>query len=262
MREDDAVRVDAHACTSQLDELNAKHARERRRLEEELDREREVVSALKATLSQQSTAHLTMESTHSALRTQITAQASELDAQRVRIATLEAEAVQLREAATTLEEELRSAETLRRKLHNEVQELRGNIRVFARVRPALPRELGAGLATLRFPDPREASQIELLAAGESATGTATMRNHNFKFDRVFSPAATQADVFEEVAHLTQSVLDGYNVSVLEQQMTDERVTDFITLRRRASSHTAKRAVERRTRSRAALSSASAPPRTP
>lgn len=36
-----------------------------------------------------------------------------------------------------VEAELRAAETIRRKLHNMVQELKGNIRVFARVRPPL-----------------------------------------------------------------------------------------------------------------------------
>lgn len=36
-----------------------------------------------------------------------------------------------------IEDQLRTAETIRRKLHNQVQELKGNIRVFARVRPAL-----------------------------------------------------------------------------------------------------------------------------
>lgn len=106
-----------------------------------------------------------------------------------------------------LENELREAETLRRKLHNEVQELRGNIRVFARVRPSNNNDArsGAGeeLATIRYPNEREANQIELLAAGESATGTATMKNHQFSFDRVFRPEHNQADVFEEIAHLTQ-----------------------------------------------------------
>jgi kinesin family protein C1 len=172
-----------------------------------------------ASLGQQSTAQLTMESTNVALRTQLGAQADELEAKNASIARLESEVAQLRLSTSTLEEELRGAETLRRKLHNEVQELRGNIRVFARVRPALPREASAGLATLRFPDPREAAQIELLAAGESATGTATMRNHGFRFDRVFRPEATQADVFDEVSHLTQSVLDGYNTCIFAYGQT-------------------------------------------
>lgn len=114
-----------------------------------------------------------------------------------------------------LESDLRDAETIRRKLHNEVQELRGNIRVFARVRPSVHIDATNGstsMATIRYPNEREATQIEILASGESASGTVTMKNHQFTFDRVFSPKATQAEVFEEVAHLTQSVLDGYNVS--------------------------------------------------
>jgi len=41
------------------------------------------------------------------------------------------------ERVAAMEAELRNAETIRRKLHNMVQELKGNIRVFARVRPPL-----------------------------------------------------------------------------------------------------------------------------
>ncbi|KAN0062491.1 kinesin-like nuclear fusion protein [Thecaphora frezii] len=203
-------------------QLNAKHAREKRQLEEELERERATVSALKTSLAQQSTAHLTMESTHTALRNQVAALQDEAERLRSRIAAMEAEVIGTREANRQLEAELREAETLRRKLHNEVQELRGNIRVFARVRPSTNNDANNGteaLATIRFPNEREANQIEVLAAGESATGTVTMKNHVFTFDRVFQPTATQADVFEEIAHLTQSVLDGYNTSIFAYGQT-------------------------------------------
>ncbi|KAI3488555.1 hypothetical protein L1887_47429 [Cichorium endivia] len=181
-------------------QLTAKFNREKRLLETELEQERETVAALKATLNQQSTSHLTMESTNTALRSQI----------------------QTKAANAHLENELREAESLRRKLHNEVQELRGNIRVFCRVRPPSNNDANNGteaLATIRFPNEREANQIELLAAAESATGTVTMRNHLFSFDRVFQPSASQADVFEEIAHLTQSVLDGYNTSIFAYGQT-------------------------------------------
>jgi chromosome segregation ATPase len=47
---------------------------------------------------------------------------------------------------SSVQEELHEAETTRRKLHNQVQELKGNIRVFARVRPPLGRSLCTSLA--------------------------------------------------------------------------------------------------------------------
>lgn len=161
---------------------------------------------------------MTLESTNSALRTQVTALQSELETQRSKISELEVTLVKTRESSIALENELREAESLRRKLHNEVQELRGNIRVFCRVRPASRNDAingaeAGGLATIRYPNEKEATQIEMLAMGESAAGTATMKNHLFTFDRIFQPSASQADVFEEIAHLTQSVLDGYNVSL-------------------------------------------------
>ena len=197
--------------------------REKRRLENDLDAEREAVSALKATLAQNSTAHLTMESSQSALRNQITVLNDQVGAQQKRISELEANARKLQKRNDHLENELREAESLRRKLHNEVQELRGNIRVFARVRPEVRNDAQAqdmALATIRYPNEREANQIELLASGESATGTAMLNKHLFTFDRVFQPSASQEDIFEEVAHLTQSVLDGYNVGTQEKRSAE------------------------------------------
>ena len=50
---------------------------------------------------------------------------------------------------TELDEKLRWEETQRRKLHNQVQELKGNIRVFCRVRPLLGDEMAANGAEIR-----------------------------------------------------------------------------------------------------------------
>ncbi len=216
-----------------------------------------------------------MESTHSALRTQINALETELSAAKRQISSLQLDNARLQAAHTEIEGELREAESLRRKLHNEVQELRGNIRVFCRVRPSVRNDTAnaaaqgasdTALATIRFPNEREAQQIELIASGESATGTATMSKHHFQFDRVFQPNTSQAEVFEEVAHLTQSVLDGYNVSrfcrfsFLTTQLPDMNLShDKQTNEtRRRSSHTAKRVPEKLTRSRVRQTASSAP----
>lgn len=186
--------------------------RERKMWEEDLERERQTVKALKDSMTQNSTAHLTLESSNSALRIEVQSLQDQVKVKDARIAEIESTMAQQQAAVKELEVELREAESLRRKLHNEVQELRGNIRVFARVRPALAQQSDHALATIRFPNPREAKAIEVLSAGESATGTATMKTFGFDFDRVFGPTASQVDVFDEVQHLMQSVLDGYNVS--------------------------------------------------
>lgn len=165
------------------------------------------------------------------LRAQLTARVESLERQveekTLQLHSANADEDGLRGENAFLKTELREAETLRRKLHNEVQELRGNIRVFARVRPAVRNDAvqaansgnNATLADFRYPGGREANQLEVVSAGESATGQPTLNRHAFTFDRVFDTKAQQADVFAEIAHLVQSVLDGYNVSIFAYGQT-------------------------------------------
>ena len=96
------------------------------------------------------------------------------------------EAVSAREE---IQEKLRAGETIRRKLHNQIQELKGNIRVFCRVRPALPHETVDDvnkLAEIKFPDSSsEGREIECIEdKGESSLGKEIIKNYPFQFDKV------------------------------------------------------------------------------
>jgi len=85
-------------------------------------------------------------------------------------------------------------------LHNRIQELQGNVRVYIRMRPFLPTD-GATIWN---------SSIDILPDGESLTilGKQVGENHAFKFDKVFTSLTGQAMVFVEVSEFVQSALDG------------------------------------------------------
>lgn len=109
-----------------------------------------------------------------------------------------------------LEAQLVEGEQLRRQMHNRIQELRGNIRVFVRTRPFLPGD-GDNLE----------SSIDVSPDGESL-GIVDHRTGNpteFKFDKVFPPSAGQDNVFSEVSDFVQSALDGYHVCLFSYGQT-------------------------------------------
>lgn len=114
-----------------------------------------------------------------------------------------------REKINDLEIKARNDETERRKLHNEIMGLKGNIRVFCRVRPLIrdknvQHDIGNHIL---FSD----KKIELVKKGE--------KNEKFIFNKVFRHFATQHDVFEEISQLVQSALDGYNVCIFAYGQT-------------------------------------------
>lgn len=109
-----------------------------------------------------------------------------------------------------LETELLKGEQLRRHMHNCIQELRGNIRVFVRTRPFLPGD-----------KQDKNSPIDIAPDGESMSilDRRSGNNINFHFDKVFLPSAGQEAIFQEVSDFVQSALDGYRVCLFSYGQT-------------------------------------------
>ncbi|KAJ6301141.1 hypothetical protein OIU77_015450 [Salix suchowensis] len=94
---------------------------------------------------------------------------------------------------------------------NKVLELKGNIRVFCRCRSLKPDEVTAGaLVTIDFESAKD-GELKVMSNG--------LPRKTFKFDAVFGPQANQADVFEDTASFSSSILDGYNVCVFAHGQT-------------------------------------------
>jgi kinesin family protein C2/C3 len=114
-----------------------------------------------------------------------------------------------RVAAVSVEKYKKEAKE-RKRLHNMIVELKGNIRVFCRVRPLNEREKQSGHEPIcEYP-----SENEIVVYNEQQ-GTTKL----FEFDQVFDPTKNQSDVFEDVEPLATSVLDGYNVCIFAYGQT-------------------------------------------
>ncbi|DAZ95473.1 TPA: hypothetical protein N0F65_001953 [Lagenidium giganteum] len=131
------------------------------------------------------------------------------------------------EREVMLETRIYQGELVRRSLHNKVMELKGNIRVFCRVRPVLLHEEASfGEDIFAFPDySGERRIIELQACPRSHQGYGqngskdTVKKYQFDFDMVFDGGCTQEELFLEVSALVQSALDGYNVCIFAYGQT-------------------------------------------
>uniref|UniRef100_A0A6N2KQ75 Kinesin motor domain-containing protein n=1 Tax=Salix viminalis TaxID=40686 RepID=A0A6N2KQ75_SALVM len=99
-----------------------------------------------------------------------------------------------------------------RRLYNEVQDLKGNIRVYCRIRPFLP-----GQSKKRTAVEYIGENGELIISNPSKQGKDSSRL--FKLNKVFGPAATQEEVFLDTQPLIRSVLDGYNVCIFAYGQT-------------------------------------------
>jgi chromosome segregation ATPase len=101
-----------------------------------------------------------------------------------------------------LTENYKKEMALRKKYKNEIENMKGKIRVFARCRPMAEYEITRGSQqVVKFIDD---CTLEL----DTSRGPKT-----FEFDAVYSMTSTQEEVFEDVRSLVESCLDGYNVCV-------------------------------------------------
>ena len=94
----------------------------------------------------------------------------------------------------------------RRKLHNELEDFKGNIRVYCRIRPLIANEIERNC------------QIRVSNNFDNVTAVSD-RPYNFHYDMVFGSNSSQEEVFEETKKMVQSAFDGYNVCIFAYGQT-------------------------------------------
>lgn len=103
------------------------------------------------------------------------------------------------------ERELQGLLELRRECHNRLQNLKGNIRVYLRVKPLTGQR---SLVTAMGRSVRLEVPARLLKSDNQ------LREHQFTFEHVFDHSCAQEVVFDELRSLMMSVVDGYSVCIV------------------------------------------------
>lgn len=158
----------------------------------------------------------------------------EMEEYKRKASELEKEKREMSKSLGRMEEDCERADMVRKTLHNQLVELKGNIQVFVRVRPPLS-EAGEGkLKTLPFKfvdsgvgvgsaGERFCRALELAPTAEDGVEVRE-EGRRFAYDQVFTPRASQEAVFAEVLPLVQSALDGYKVCIFAYGQTNSGKT--------------------------------------
>ncbi|KAF9671385.1 hypothetical protein SADUNF_Sadunf12G0041800 [Salix dunnii] len=108
-----------------------------------------------------------------------------------------------------------------RRMFNELQELKGNIRVYCRIKPFLPGQVAKQTAVEYIGENGELAVV-------NPSKQVKDRRRNFKFNKVFGPDSTQEEVYSDTQPLIRSVLDGYSVCIFAYGQTGSGKTYTMT----------------------------------
>ncbi|XP_059435975.1 kinesin-like protein KIN-14E isoform X2 [Corylus avellana] len=120
-------------------------------------------------------------------------------------AILKRQEAQLAELEVLYKEE----QVLRKRYFNTIEDMKGKIRVFCRLRPLNEKETAE-------------KERDVLTSPDEFTVEHPWKDDKAKqhiYDHVFDGSATQEDVFENTRHLVQSAVDGYNVCIFAYGQT-------------------------------------------
>ncbi|XP_068663823.1 kinesin-like protein KIN-14B [Aristolochia californica] len=133
---------------------------------------------------------------------------NKVDASHEEDADIGAAITKVHDDLDALNDRLNELNLHRKQALNEFLDLKGNIRVFCRVRPILAGEKSGYMGP-----------VVLTNSSNVFLKFAENKKKSYCFDRVFHPDSTQDEVFSEVEEVIKSALDGYNVCIFAYGQT-------------------------------------------
>lgn len=227
--------------TSNLNDMLTELEHDAHLLQKEIDNKEQEIHKLKGVIAselEQKTSALnenlsSLQAKYSSKEVELAGLSSKISSARQRIellqATFHSKMEEIRSYQTNAVEmtsNFPALELQRRTLHNCLQELKGNIRVFCRIRPRLEFEELDQIDMLLNTTLNENGKQHLLITtdGDSTQefyrgSKGKLNNHEFQFDQVFDQSTSNMEIFSEISQLIQSGLDGYNVCVFAYGQT-------------------------------------------
>ncbi|KAI1827520.1 P-loop containing nucleoside triphosphate hydrolase protein [Xylaria intraflava] len=168
------------------------------------------ISLLSSTLDLKSERIQTLEENTKKLQSEC-----ELEIQNIKLAAER----KIAEETAVLRDRLVKEEERRHRLFEQVQELKGNIRVMCRIKPPSDAAKDALITFQPQWNDLEEDKIDgitIPTVREDPTEPGKMlpgKPRDFNFERVFDEKCTNGDVFDEISQLVQSVMDGKKVCI-------------------------------------------------
>lgn len=108
---------------------------------------------------------------------------------------------------------LRVEEARRRKLFEQLQTLKGNIRVMCRIRPGRNDGQNAQIATEMGDYDDQFGKMTVMVPAKNYMEQEVLEPRQYDFERVFVQSESNQQVFDEISQLVQSALDGQRVCI-------------------------------------------------
>ncbi|KAH9905257.1 P-loop containing nucleoside triphosphate hydrolase protein [Xylariomycetidae sp. FL2044] len=124
-----------------------------------------------------------------------------------------------------LKREQQEAMERTRKMFEQLQAIKGNVRVMCRVRPAHPDTEAEELVNFGPEQPGENSwgnhwgKMDVEVERVNVRGETVRETRSFEYERIFGVDATNADVFAEIGDLARCALDGQKATVFAYGQT-------------------------------------------